>query len=123
VTDQPKSTQLSPEEWKQLCCLNSKQLFDYITNIPAMVKADETAPITAGLTAQHVAEINAHIERGAQFLGAWLRSKPVQPVEQNLKGATARQIIQDDPQAMNGAQPTRQKRKYTKRAKPEQRVA
>lgn len=119
MSEQPKSTQLSPEEWKQLCVLNAKQLFDYINNLPSMARETEESPVVSGMTPQHIAAIEAHIARGSQFLNAWARSKPVQeaasPAPQQASNNVAAQL--------NGAEPPRQKRKYTKRAKPEQRVA
>lgn len=119
MTEQPKSTQLSPEEWKQLCVLNAKQLFDYINNLPSMARETEESPVVSGMTPQHIAAIEAHIMRGSQFLNAWARSKPVQEAANPAPQAGVNLVNQ----ASNGSEPPRQKRKYTKRAKPEQRVA
>lgn len=109
MTDQPKSTQLSPEEWKQLCLLNGQQLLNFLSGIPPQIESG--AP---GLTVEHMAQIDAHVARARNFLGAWLRSRPVQPVDQFKPEVPA--VSQ---QSMNGVEPPRQKRKYTKRAKPE----
>lgn len=118
MSEQPKSTQLSPEEWKQLCVLNAKQLFDYINNLPSMARETEESPVISGMTPQHIAAIEAHITRGSQFLNAWARSKPVQEAANPAQPQATANAANNVAAQLNGAEPPRQKRKYTKRARP-----
>ena len=104
MTDQPKTAQLSPEEWKQLCVLNINQLQTHLQNMPAVLEGGSSA-----MTAERIAEIETHLNRGRTFLNAWARSKAIQ-----VQPAAPVEVP-----AVN--EPPRQKRKYTRRA--EQKVA
>lgn len=77
MTEQ-KSTQLSPEEWKQLCLLNVDQLLNFLRAIPAQGQVSETdTTIIAGLVPERINQIEEHLGRLGQFLRAWSRSRPV----------------------------------------------
>lgn len=105
MNEQPKTAQLSPEEWKQLCLVNLTQLHGGITNMAPQLEGGNP-----GMNSEVIASIEAHLARFTSFLGAWARSRPVPLV----------QAAQSVPAQVNGAtEPPRQKRKYTKRAKPE----
>lgn len=110
MTEQPQRTQLSPEEWKQLCLLNLAQLQTHLQNLPAVLEGG-----TSAMTAEQVSSIETHLNRGRTFLNAWARAKMVQPVSQEQPAP------QEAVQAANGA--TRVKRKYTHRAKSAQAAA
>lgn len=110
VTEQ-KSTQLSPEEWKQLCVLNCQQLLNFLNACPAMGKMEGSEDIVSGMTSARIAEIDAHVARSRQFLMAWARSKPVgipEPVKQEAA-----------PEA-NGAAPPVKKRGRPRKAEAQQ---
>lgn len=61
-----KTTQLTPDEWKQLALLNVSQLGTYLQNIPG-----NTETGSAGLTPQHLQLIGGHLDRFGSFLRAW----------------------------------------------------
>lgn len=71
MTDTPaKTIQLKGEQWKQLALLHVAQLSQYLQNIPGSVETG-----AAGLTDQHLAMIDQHLQEGAMILGAWRRSR------------------------------------------------
>ena len=99
MTDQPKSTtQLSPEEWKQLCLLNCQQLQNFIGSIPPQIESG--AP---GLTADHLAMIDNHVVRARTFLNAWTRAKPVVSTAEQQAQVMAQVPAIDAAPASNGA--------------------
>jgi hypothetical protein len=61
-----KTTQLTPEEWKQLALLNVQQLGSFLQNIPGNTESG-----SAGLTEQHLQLIGGHLDRFGSFLRAW----------------------------------------------------
>lgn len=63
---QPKTMQLAPADWKQLCLLNAAQLHGYIEMIPPHTEDGSSA-----LTDDALREIGAHLERGLALLRAW----------------------------------------------------
>lgn len=65
-----KTIQLKGEQWKQLALLHVAQLSQYMQNIPGSVETG-----AAGLTDQHLAMIDQHLQEGAMILGAWRRSR------------------------------------------------
>lgn len=115
MTEQPQRTQLSPEEWKQLCLLNLAQLQTHIQGMPPVLEGGLSA-----MTAEQMAAIDTHLTRGKSFLNAWARAKPLVTAE--VRGPVDQAAPQVTNQT-NGAEPPRQKRKYTKRAKSDQAVA
>lgn len=73
-----KTIQLKGEQWKQLALLHVAQLSQYLQNIPGNIETG-----AAGLTDQHMAMIDQHLQEGAMILGAWRRSRgPVIPQPQ-----------------------------------------
>lgn len=70
-----KTTSLTPEEWKQLCLLNVTQLHNFLQGVPAQTEGG-----VAGISDQHLALIEGHLQRGSAFLRAWQKSRPVIPV-------------------------------------------
>lgn len=99
MSDQ-KSTQLSPEEWKQLCVLNCQQLVNFLSSVPAMGLIEDV-PVS-GMTADRLVEIENHLVRGKQFLMAWARSRPVGVEQQKEAKVETAQT--------NGSQPKRRGR-------------
>lgn len=99
MTEQPQRTQLSPEEWKQLCVLNVAQLHTHLQNLPPVLEGG-----TSGMTAEQMTAIEAHLARGSQFLNAWARAKPLQTAQQSSALAP-----QEPAQEANGAEPVRRK--------------
>lgn len=98
MTEQPQRTQLSPEEWKQLCLLNLAQLQTHLQNLPPVLEGGSSA-----MTAQQMQAIEDHLNRGRQFLNAWARAKLIQPVVQpEIKP-------QEAVQAANGAAPPKKR--------------
>lgn len=81
MSDAPKTMQLAPAHWRQLCLLNVAQLHDYISSLPAHVEGGGSA-----LTAIEMAVIDAHLAEQRAFLTAWQKSRVpglvVQPVPQ-----------------------------------------
>lgn len=63
---EPKTMQLAPADWKQLCLLNAAQLHGYIEMIPPHNEGGASA-----LTDDALREIDAHLERGRALLRAW----------------------------------------------------
>lgn len=109
MTEPRKSATLSPDEWKQLALLGCVQLQNYLNGIPPVVESG-----ASGLTVEHMAEIDRHLDRMKSLhLFGWRNSKSLQPVQQQPSTSF------EQPAQANGAEPPRQKRKYTKRAKPE----
>lgn len=70
TTESPKTTALTPEEWKQLVLLNTAQLSNYLQSIPGNVEGG-----SPGITAEHLSNIDAHTARGRGFMQAWGRSR------------------------------------------------
>lgn len=66
----PKTAQLTPEEWKQLCILNAAQLQNFLQSIPG-----NTETGASGLTDEAMSIVDMHMARGRTFLGAWARAK------------------------------------------------
>lgn len=67
---QPTTTALSPDEWKTLCMVNVTQLHSFLQNIPPMMETG-----VAGLTDEHLALIDGHLNRQRAFLNAWRRAR------------------------------------------------
>lgn len=65
-----KTTQLTPEEWKQLVLLNVSQLGTFLQNIPGNTESG-----SAGFTEQHMQLIGGHLDRMGSFMRAWLVSR------------------------------------------------
>lgn len=99
MTEQPQRTQLSPEEWKQLCLLNVAQLQTHLQNLPPVLEGGSSA-----MTAQQIDAIEAHLTRGRSFLNAWARSKPLQTAPQQAKPD-----VKEVAQAANGATPPKKR--------------
>lgn len=70
MTDSPKTMQLAPADWRQLCILNVEQLHGFVSGIPAQTEAG-----LAALTDEHMALIDAHVARGRAMLTAWRKSR------------------------------------------------
>lgn len=70
MTDAPKTMQLAPADWRQLCILNVEQLHGFVSGIPAQTEKGDAA-----LTDEHMALIEAHIGKGRAFLTAWRKSR------------------------------------------------
>lgn len=70
MTDQPKTMQLAPADWRQLCILNVEQLHGFVSGIPAQTEKGDAA-----LTDEHMALIDAHVARGRAMLTAWRKSR------------------------------------------------
>lgn len=99
MTEQPQRTQLSPEEWKQLCLLNVAQLQTHLQNLPPVLEGG-----TSAMTAQQIDAIEAHLTRGRSFLNAWARSKPLQTAPQQ-----AAPDVKEVAQQANGAEPPKRR--------------
>jgi len=97
---------LKGEQWKQLALLSYTQLVTHLQGIPGNIENGD-----AGLTDEHLARIDAHLGEARLFLQSWRVARVIQPEPEKPE--------QIQPVA-NGE--VRQKRKYTKRAKPEQSV-
>ena len=93
---EPKTMQLAPADWKQLCLLNAAQLHNYIEMIPPHNEGGASA-----LTDEAVREIDAHLERGRALLRAWRVSR--------IPAMVAEVKVQTKP-AVNGAVPKRRGR-------------
>jgi len=113
MTDTPKTMQLSPAHWRQLCLLNVAQLHDYVSSIPAHTEGG-----TSALTAAEMIVIDAHLAEQRAFLAAWSKSRmpafvaPTPPAE-----AKAVQANGAEPVKRKGGWPKGRKRKP---AQPEQ---
>lgn len=70
MPDAPRTMQLAPADWRQLCLLNVAQLHDYVSSIPAHNEAG-----TSALTDEAIAVIDIHLERQRAFLTAWRKSR------------------------------------------------
>jgi len=93
---------LKGEQWKQLALLSYTQLVNHLQSIAGNVESGE-----AGITDQNLAAIDAHLAEARLFLRSWRLAKIVtqqEPAKPQENGAV------------------RQKRKYTKRAKPAEAV-
>lgn len=99
MTEQPQRTQLSPEEWKQLCLLNVAQLQTHLQNLPPVLEGG-----TSAMTAQQMAAIKAHLARGESFLNAWARAKPLQTAQEQPRAES-----QEAAHAMNGDEAPKRK--------------
>lgn len=96
-----KTTQLTPEEWKQLCILNVTQLHSFIQGIPSHTEGG-----VAGINDHHLALIEGHLQRGAAFLRAWQKSKTIIPVAEEA----APQETADEAPKRKGGWPKGKKR-------------
>lgn len=72
----PKTTQLSPEEWKGLCVLNAVQFHAFLQSIPG-----QNDDGSVGLTDRHLELAVQHMDRWRSFLQAWARSAPIVHVQ------------------------------------------
>lgn len=97
---EPTAISLKGEQWKQLALLSYTQLAQHLQSIPGNTESGD-----AGITDDQLALIDAHLSEARLFLRSWRATKIMMPAQ-----------VQTPVQA-NGAEP--QKRKYTKRAKPE----
>lgn len=70
MTDSPKTMQLAPAHWRQLCLLNAEQLHGFLSSIPAQTEAGASA-----LTDELMAAIDHHVAEGRAFLTAWRKSR------------------------------------------------
>lgn len=86
-----KVAQLTPEEWKQLVLLNAAQLQNWLQGIPGNTESG-----AAGVTADHLALVDGHLNRLRTFLRAWSvakidvpaqRSAPSQPATSTIDAA------------------------------------
>lgn len=85
-----KTTQLTAEEWKQLCLLGVAQLNTFVQQIAVPP------------TGEHFALIDSHLERWRTHMGAWAASKVV------LDPVPPQQAVRTAP-AGNGAEPPKKK--------------
>lgn len=89
MADTPKTTSLTGEEFKSLALTNVGQLHTWLTNIAPHLEGG-----AAGLTAEHIGLIEAHMNRCLMFLRSWSLTKmPQAPVQVQA------------PQPTNGAEP------------------
>lgn len=104
---EPKTMQLAPADWKQLCLLNVAQLHGYIDSIPPHNEGG-----TSALTDETVAMIDAHLERGRSLLRAWRVARVPQMMASE----------QSHPAAVNGTEPPKRRGGWTKGKKRTPRV-
>lgn len=106
MTEQPQRTQLSPDEWKQLCLLNVNQLLTHLQNLPAVLEGG-----TSAMTVEQMSAIETHLARGKTFLTAWARSKPVQAQEvvPTTRDAIPASAIRLEGESANGAAPVKRR--------------
>lgn len=95
-----QTTSLSPDEWKALCLTNVAQLHTFLNGIPPISEGG-----LSGITDQHMALIEGHLNRQSAFLNAWRRSKAVGTVAQ----AESQPEAPAPAQTANGAQAPKRK--------------
>lgn len=91
-----KTTQLTPEEWKQLCLLNIVQLKGFLDQIA--IPTDEQMKL-----------IDEHMARWRMFMNAWVLAKPEEKPQEPARGPE-----------MNGVEPPKKRRGRPPKVRPEQ---